>query len=82
VIHHYQQQQQQQQQPQQQGSSIDAKLSVVNKVRFWTEQLKKAHIVRYGFMGEDVECIRKVLMHTKKILRQKDGFLNVSYNFL
>lgn len=53
-----------------------------NKVRFWTDQLKKAHMVRYGFVGDDVECFRKLLVHTRQILRQRDGFLKVSFHFL
>jgi len=66
-----------------QGNNSDPRLTTLsNKVRFWTEQLRKAHIVRYGFMGDDVENTRKLLVHTRQILRQRDGFLKLSFNFL
>lgn len=66
-----------------QQSNTDTSLTMMmNMVRFWTDQLKKAHTVRYGFMVDDIECARKLLVHTRQILRQRDGFLKVSFNFL
>ena len=58
------------------------KTKTIAKVRFWTEQVKKAHLVRYGSMGNDLSCIRNALVHTRTILRQKDGFLKATYSFL
>jgi hypothetical protein len=58
------------------------KTKTIAKVRFWTEQVKKAHLVRYGAMGNDLSCIRNALVHTRTILRQKDGFLKATYSFL
>ncbi|GKY92750.1 hypothetical protein MPSEU_000245000 [Mayamaea pseudoterrestris] len=53
------------------------------KLRFWTEQLKKAHMIRYGKLGCDVESVRKCMMHTKAVLRQKDGLLTIAkYHFI
>lgn len=40
------------------GSSPDATARTMSRVRFWTEQIKKAHMVRYGDLGEDVENVR------------------------
>lgn len=52
------------------------------KVRFWTEQLKRAHMVRYGSLGNDLESVRKVMKHSRGVLRQRDGLLQASYNFI
>lgn len=62
--------------------TCDNKSQTITKVRFWTEQLKKAHLVRYGSLGNDIECIRNALVHTRTILRQKEGFLKATYRFL
>lgn len=58
------------------------KSKTISKVRFWIEQVKKAHLVRYGRLGSDIECIRNTLVHTRTILRQKDGFIKATYRFL
>lgn len=52
------------------------------KVKFWTEAMKRAHMSRYGALGSDVESVRNCLVHTRMILRQRDGYLQVKYNFL
>jgi hypothetical protein len=54
----------------------------MNKVIFFTEALKKAHMIRYGVMKSDLEVIRNCLMHTRAILRLQDGYLRVKSNFL
>ena len=64
------------------SSSSDDQSKTAAKVRFWMEQMKKAHLVRYGDMGSDLESVRNSLVHTRTILRQRDGFLNAKYNFL
>ncbi len=62
--------------------SSDDKNQSMNSVKFWTEALKKAHLTRYGPMGSDVENVRKCLIHTRTVLRQRDGFLKTGFNFL
>mmetsp|Transcript_25690 Transcript_25690/g.51119 ORF Transcript_25690/g.51119 Transcript_25690/m.51119 type:complete len:510 (-) Transcript_25690:32-1561(-) len=52
------------------------------KVRFWTEQLKKAHIARYGRLGNNLDSIRMAMKHTKGILRDKDGWKKATYKFI
>jgi hypothetical protein len=42
-------------------------------VRFWTDQLKNAILVRYGKLGNNAHIVRQLLLHTKQVLRQKDG---------
>lgn len=51
------------------------------KVKFWTEALKKAHLVRYGKLS-DLESTRKLMVHTRTVLRQRDGFLKSPHLFL
>ena len=58
------------------------KSKTLNKVKFWTDAMKRAHMVRYGEMRSDLEAVRNCLVHTRTILRQRDGFLKVKYNFL
>jgi len=52
------------------------------KIRFWTEQLKRAHMVRYGPLGQRLEHVRTVMVHTRTILRQPDGLQNATHKFL
>lgn len=53
-----------------------------NRVKFWMHAMKGAHLIRYGEMGSDLETVRKCLVHTRTLLRQKDGYLKINYNFL
>jgi hypothetical protein len=43
-------------------------------VHFWTDHLKRVHMIRYGKLGEDIENVRYVMKHTKLILRNRDGW--------
>ena len=52
------------------------------KVKFWTEQLKRAHLVRYGSLGNDVNRVRMIMKHTQVILRNKNGRDQVAYDFI
>jgi len=52
------------------------------RTRFWTEQLKQAHLVRFGALGNDIDSVRKIMQHTKIVLRQKDGFIKSPLKFL
>ena len=51
-------------------------------IKFWTDQLKRTHMIRYGDLGKNLENVRKVMSHTKGILRQKDGYRKAIYCFL
>jgi len=52
------------------------------KLNFWTEQLKAACMTRYGSMGNDVDAVRKVMQHTRLVLRTQDGMQRASYPFI
>ena len=52
------------------------------KVRFWTEQLKRAHMLRYGNLGQEIDFVRRVLQHSRTVLRQANGWNAVEYSFL
>ena len=48
----------------------------MNDIRFWTEELKKAHLSRYSteVVGKDLATLRNVLKHTRTVLRTQDGW--------
>mmetsp|Transcript_19533 Transcript_19533/g.48647 ORF Transcript_19533/g.48647 Transcript_19533/m.48647 type:complete len:520 (-) Transcript_19533:2413-3972(-) len=50
------------------------------RIRFWTEQLKEAHLCRYSneLVGRDLVTLRTVLKHTRTVLRTQDGWKNSS----
>ena len=52
------------------------------KVKFWTEQLKRAHLIRYGSLGDDITRVRMIMKHTQLILRNKNGRDQVAYDFI
>ena len=52
------------------------------KVQFWTEQLKRAHLVRYGSLGQDVDRVRAIMKHTQMVLRHQNGLEKVPYEFI
>lgn len=54
----------------------------MTQVRFWTEQLKKAVMIRYGNLGEDLENVRSLMKHSKMVLRKKDGWYSVNDKFI
>jgi hypothetical protein len=54
---------------------VDSKLS-----RFWFEQLKRAHLTRYGPL--DLESLREMLKHTRLVLRNLDGWRRTTWHFL
>jgi hypothetical protein len=62
-------------------SSSDQTKSIV-KVRFWTEQLKRAHMIRYGVLGNYVEHVRDIMKHTKIVLRKPNGLQMVQSKFI
>jgi hypothetical protein len=52
------------------------------KVKFWTEQVKVACMTRYGKMGNDLDAVRKIMQHTRLVLRTQDGMQRASYPFI
>lgn len=54
----------------------------MTQVRFWTDQLKKAVMIRYGNLGEDLEKVRALMKHSKLVLRKKDGWYSVNDKFI
>eukprot|EP00956_Cyclotella_meneghiniana_P028069 scaffold64495_cov38-Cyclotella_meneghiniana.AAC.1 len=52
------------------------------QIKFWTEQLKQAHMIRYGALGENLECVRKVMKHTRVVLRNRNGWYMVEDRFI
>jgi hypothetical protein len=59
-------------------SGIDSENEKRNAIQFWTEELKKAHLCRYSndVVGRDLATLRKVLKHTRTVLRTRDGWKN------
>ena len=53
-----------------------------SKLRFWTEQLKKAHMLRYGNLGQGIHNVRRVMQHSRLLLRQAKGWQVAEYSFL
>lgn len=52
------------------------------KLRFWTEQVKQACMVRYGNMGNDIQTVRKMMQHTRVVLRTQGGMTRTQYPFI
>lgn len=52
------------------------------QIPFWTDQLKRAHMVRYGALGNQLEALRACMVHTKVVLRNLDGLAKSEYAFL
>jgi len=52
------------------------------KLKFWTEQLKKAVMTRYGSLGSDVNNVRTAMQHSKGVLRTLNGFRDAKFKFI
>jgi hypothetical protein len=52
------------------------------KLRFWTEQLKRAHMIRYGDLGNNIDTVRRVMKHTRTVLRTQNGITRAQFNFI
>ncbi|KAL7521504.1 hypothetical protein ACHAWX_006184 [Stephanocyclus meneghinianus] len=63
-------------------SNSDDTVNTMSQVRFWTDQLKRVHMIRYGSLGEKLENIRFVMKHSKAVLRNRDGWYAVSAHFI
>jgi hypothetical protein len=56
------------------GNDPNVIARATSQVHFWTDQLKRAHMIRYGELGEDLENVRDAMMHSKSVLRNLDGW--------
>jgi hypothetical protein len=45
----------------------------ISIVQFWTDQLKRAALTRYGPVANSIDVVRQLLHHTKQIVRGKEG---------
>jgi hypothetical protein len=64
------------------NATEDGKSTTIVAVRFWTEQLKRAMVTRYGTVGNNVNVVRQLLHHTKQVVRNKDGIDHVINKFI
>lgn len=53
-----------------------------NLPKFWAGQLQKAHECRYGRVGGNVDKLRAIMVHSRGILRNRDGFETAKYCFI
>jgi hypothetical protein len=56
------------------NSNNNEVVKCTKRVHFWTDQLKRVHMIRYGKLGENIEHVRNVMKHTKLVLRNRDGW--------
>ena len=48
----------------------------LSKVRFWTEQLKQIHMIRYGALGNSLENVRRILKETRLLIAKGDRLVD------
>ena len=41
-------------------NNSDAMARSMTQIRFWTDQLKRAHMIRFGELGDELENVREV----------------------
>lgn len=51
-------------------------------LRFWTEQLKRVIMIRYGSVGHDIDTVRRLMQHTRTVLRNSNGMELVHHKFI
>lgn len=56
--------------------------SMVANIQFWTEQLKRVHMIRYGALGQNLENTREVMKHTRSVVRNIDGLSEAQWRFI
>jgi hypothetical protein len=56
--------------------------TTVMAVRFWTDQLKRAILTRYGKVGGNIDIVRQLLQHTKSVMRHANGLDRVEHKFI
>lgn len=54
----------------------------LTKSAYWVEQLKQAHLIRYGSLGNNIENVRRVMQHTRMVSRTQSGMRNAVHHFL
>jgi hypothetical protein len=54
----------------------------LSQLRFWTEQLKQACMTRYGSLGQNIDHVRKIMQHSRLVLRTPDGLTCATYPFI
>ena len=52
------------------------------RIKFYTEAIKKLHMIRYGCLGSDIEAVRACLVHTRTVLRSPNGYTKIKHDFL
>mmetsp|Transcript_299 Transcript_299/g.574 ORF Transcript_299/g.574 Transcript_299/m.574 type:complete len:522 (+) Transcript_299:121-1686(+) len=62
--------------------ALQQKKEGMAQVRFWTEQLKKTVMTRYGNLGENVEFVRALMKHSKLVLRMRNGWYSADDKFI
>ena len=60
----------------------EEKARATKKIAFWTEQLKVAHQVRYGELGNDIASGREAMKHTRLVRRNRDGMQSARWGFI
>ena len=50
--------------------------------KFWAEQLRRAHLVRYGALGGDLSSMREAMRHSRGVLRNLDGLREARWGFV
>jgi len=58
------------------------KNKTIIQVRYWTEQLKNTHMIRYGALGNDLSQVRNIMKHTQNVLRNRNSLETASYEFI
>ena len=53
-----------------------------NLPKFYSNQLTRAHLCRYGQLGEKVQLLREVMVHSRGVLRRIQGFEQAKYCFI
>ncbi len=60
----------------------DDTTKTLSQVRFWTEQIKKTVMIRYGQLGESLDNVREIMKHSRLVLRTKDGWYSSNDKFI
>lgn len=58
------------------------KARATKKIAFWTDQLKIAHQIRFGALGNDIASVREAMKHTRVVLRNRNGMQGARWGFI
>ena len=64
------------------GNDPSSKKKTLPKLRYWTEQVKRACMTRYGNLGENIDTVRAVMQHSRLVLRNRQGLDQAKYDFI